>query len=60
MHVNKAETAKEIEGRMRAAFQHVDASKLMFNPDCGMRNLDVEVAQEKLANMVTARNRLGV
>jgi 5-methyltetrahydropteroyltriglutamate--homocysteine methyltransferase len=56
--VNKAETTKEIETRMKAALKSIDASRLMFNPDCGLRNLDQEVAQAKLKNMVAARDMI--
>jgi 5-methyltetrahydropteroyltriglutamate--homocysteine methyltransferase len=56
--VNEAETVEEIEARMRTAREYRDAGKLMFNPDCGLRNLDPEVAQAKLRNMVQARDRL--
>jgi len=56
--VNKAESPAEIESRMRTALKHTEPTQLMFNPDCGLRNLDVEVAQAKLKNMVSARDRL--
>jgi len=55
---NKAETVKEIEGRMMTALSRKDAGRLMFNPDCGLRNLDPEVAMAKLRNMVAARDAL--
>jgi 5-methyltetrahydropteroyltriglutamate--homocysteine methyltransferase len=56
--VNRAETIQQIESRMRTALNHKDEGQLMFNPDCGLRNLDIEVAQAKLRNMVLARDRL--
>ncbi len=55
---NRAESVKEIAGRMATALGHKDAGGLMFNPDCGLRNLDPEVAMAKLRNMVAAREGL--
>jgi len=55
---NKAESVKEISTRMETAISMLDPSKLMFNPDCGLRNLDLSVASEKLSNIVAARDGL--
>jgi len=56
--LNKVESAGEIRGRMETALKHLDEERLMFNPDCGLRSLDPEVAYGKLRNMVEARNKL--
>jgi len=56
--VNKAETVQEISERMLTALKHVGEKRLIFNPDCGLRNLDPEVAYAKLKNMVDARDKL--
>ncbi|MBD3387636.1 MAG: hypothetical protein GF416_01180 [Candidatus Altiarchaeales archaeon] len=56
--LNRAETVEEIEERMNVALEHMDASRLFFSPDCGLRNLDPQVAYKKLENMVSARDRL--
>jgi 5-methyltetrahydropteroyltriglutamate--homocysteine methyltransferase len=56
--INKAESVAEVEARMNTALKHVEPTQLMFNPDCGLRNLDPEIARAKLKNMVTARDKL--
>jgi len=56
--VDKVESIDELKDRMSEALKHVDEDKLMFNPDCGLRNLSPDVAFNKLRNMVAARNLL--
>ncbi|MBU0762236.1 MAG: methionine synthase [Candidatus Altiarchaeota archaeon] len=56
--LNKVESVEEIVGRMCKAFEVVGSEHIIFNPDCGLRNLDPEVAFGKLKNMVSARNRV--
>lgn len=57
--LNDVESVEEIEARMKNAVDHVDADKLLFNPDCGLRNLSPEAAFNKLKNMVAARDDIG-
>jgi 5-methyltetrahydropteroyltriglutamate--homocysteine methyltransferase len=57
--INKAETAEEIKARIEVALANREPNKLMFNPDCGLRNLDPMVAKTKLKNMVKARDKAG-
>jgi 5-methyltetrahydropteroyltriglutamate--homocysteine methyltransferase len=54
----KVETVGEILARMKTALGYVDAGRLMFNPDCGLRNHEPDSAGRKLANMVAARDLL--
>ncbi len=56
--INEIDTVDVICERMKQAMDNRDPKKLMFNPDCGLRNLDVDVARAKLENIVTARNSL--
>src|ERR1044071_8135803 len=46
------ETPDVVAGRIRAALKHVDASKLVLAPDCGMKYLSRETAFGKLQSMV--------
>jgi 5-methyltetrahydropteroyltriglutamate--homocysteine methyltransferase len=46
------ETADEVAARIRRALEFVPASKLMINPDCGLRHLPADVARAKLRAMV--------
>ncbi|MFH0861394.1 MAG: hypothetical protein V1875_00045 [Candidatus Altiarchaeota archaeon] len=57
--INKAETVDVILARMNVALAFREPNRLMFNPDCGMRNLDPQVAKTKLKNMVKARDKAG-
>ncbi len=54
--INKVETVAETASRMRKAIDYIEPKRLVFNPDCGLRNLDPEVAYGKLKNMVSARD----
>lgn len=56
--MNSVESVREILSRMEFAVRMRDAKKLIFNPDCGLRNLDVCVARSKLENLVLARDIL--
>jgi 5-methyltetrahydropteroyltriglutamate--homocysteine methyltransferase len=56
--VNLAESVDEIASNMRIALGHLPSERLVFNPDCGMRNLDPDVAFQKLNNLTCARERV--
>ncbi len=55
---NKAETTEEIKTRMETAVKNMGGEKLIFNPDCGLKNLSPQVAYAKLENMVKAKDIL--
>lgn len=52
------ETPEVIADRVRKALAHVKPEQIILAPDCGMKYLPREVAQGKLANMVTAAKQL--
>ena len=41
-----------VAARIRRALEYVPASRLMINPDCGLRHLAPDVARAKLHAMV--------
>lgn len=51
---NEIENPETIAARIRIALQHTSADRLALSPDCGMKYLPREVAQAKLAAMVSA------
>jgi len=46
------ETPDLVAARIRRALEYVEPSRLMINPDCGLRHLAPEVARRKLHAMV--------
>ena len=58
------ETPELVAERIRRAIEYVDPSRLMVNPDCGLRHLASEVARRKLRAMVSGavivRTELGL
>ena len=48
------ESEAAVEGRIRAALEHIDAERLILAPDCGMKYLTRRSAFSKLATMVRA------
>jgi 5-methyltetrahydropteroyltriglutamate--homocysteine methyltransferase len=50
----QVETQAAVEGRIRAALQHIPAERLVLAPDCGMKYLPRAAAFEKLAVMARA------
>ena len=54
----RVETADEIEARLRAALEHIDASRLLAGPDCGLAMLPRELVSEKLRALTTAAARI--
>jgi hypothetical protein len=48
----EVETAELVASRIRRALEHVPASRLMINPDCGLRHLPPDIARRKLHAMV--------
>ncbi len=55
----RIETIDEIEYRLRQALDHIDKSKLIAAPDCGLGMLDNDTILAKLGNMVRAVERIG-
>jgi 5-methyltetrahydropteroyltriglutamate--homocysteine methyltransferase len=55
---NEAEPVEKIESHIREAVKALGAEKVVVDPDCGLRHLDVAVASAKLRNMVEARDRV--
>jgi len=54
----EAETVAEIEERIREGLEHIPPEKLTISPDCGMKPLEREPAQEKLGNLVEAASNV--
>ncbi len=54
--VNEAENVDVIKERIKKGLDLFSESKLLLDPDCGLRQLDRPVAIQKLRNMVEARN----
>ena len=58
------ETPELVAARIRRALEYVEPSRLMINPDCGLRHLTPDVARRKLHAMVAGtaivRSELGV
>ncbi|MGH3305305.1 MAG: hypothetical protein ACRDOK_27305 [Streptosporangiaceae bacterium] len=48
----EAETPAQVADRIRRALEFVPASRLIINPDCGLRHVPGPVARSKLAAMV--------
>jgi len=53
------ETPDEIEARLRAALNHIDAERLVAAPDCGLGLLGRDLAQAKMKNLCAAAQRVG-
>ena len=51
---SRVETVEEIRERLLAALQHIDASRLLAAPDCGLGLLDRKQAVAKLRNLSKA------
>lgn len=56
---SRVETVEEIRVRLEAALQHIDETRLMVAPDCGMGLLGRDLTRGKLANMGEAARSLG-
>lgn len=56
---SRVETVDEIETRLRSALEHIDKSRLIAAPDCGLGMLPQDIVVKKLENMVAAVNRIG-
>ncbi|MDO9538258.1 MAG: methionine synthase [Thermoplasmata archaeon] len=54
--VNEVESIEIISERIKKGIDCVGQSRLLLDPDCGLRHLPPEVAKSKLENMVKARN----
>ena len=51
---SRVETVEEIVARLRASLDHIDASRLVAAPDCGLIMLGSELARAKLGRLVEA------
>ena len=56
---SRVEPVEEIEARLQAALEHIDAERLIAAPDCGLGFLTRELALAKLTNMVKAAQTVG-
>jgi 5-methyltetrahydropteroyltriglutamate--homocysteine methyltransferase len=54
----EVESVETVEGRIRAALEHIPAERLQVGPDCGMKYLPRDVALRKLQVMVEAADRV--
>jgi 5-methyltetrahydropteroyltriglutamate--homocysteine methyltransferase len=54
----EVESVATIVERVKRALPHIDASRVILAPDCGMKYLPRESAYGKLANMVAAARQL--
>ena len=52
---SEVETVPEISERVKRGIDSIGKSKMMLDPDCGLRHLSPEVAKLKLQNMVKAK-----
>ncbi|MFQ6005483.1 MAG: cobalamin-independent methionine synthase II family protein, partial [Woeseia sp.] len=51
---SRVETVEEISNRIAAALNHIDRTRLVAAPDCGLAMLDRRLAMKKLRNMCEA------
>ncbi|MCY4607195.1 MAG: cobalamin-independent methionine synthase II family protein [bacterium] len=51
---SRVETVEEIVSRLRAALDHIDSSRLVAAPDCGLIMLGSDLARAKLGRLVEA------
>ncbi|MBX2868083.1 MAG: cobalamin-independent methionine synthase II family protein [Acidiferrobacterales bacterium] len=54
---SRVETVDEIEERLTAAMEHIDADRLVAAPDCGLGLLGRDLAKAKLRNLCEAASR---
>ena len=55
---SRVEPVAEIEARLQAALQHIDAHRLLAAPDCGLGMLDRKTAVAKMQNLAEAASRV--
>ena len=55
----RVEPVEEITARLAEALQHIDATRLIVAPDCGLGMLERATVLEKMTNMVTAAQAVG-
>ena len=55
---SQIETVEQIRGRLLAASNHIDISRLLAAPDCGLMMLGRELAMAKLKNMSEAASSI--
>ena len=53
------EPVDEIRARLTAALDHIDGSRLIAGPDCGLIMLDRQTARAKLENLAVAAHSVG-
>jgi 5-methyltetrahydropteroyltriglutamate--homocysteine methyltransferase len=55
---SRIESIDDIEQRLRLALQHIDSTRLLAAPDCGLMMLGRELSMAKLHNMRAAAARI--
>ncbi|MEE4111120.1 MAG: hypothetical protein V2I24_17340, partial [Halieaceae bacterium] len=58
LSTEEVEEVETIKNRVLRSLSHVDASRVVLAPDCGMKYLPPECAYGKLRNMVAAAREL--
>jgi 5-methyltetrahydropteroyltriglutamate--homocysteine methyltransferase len=56
---SRIETIDEVKARLKQALDHIDSSRLIAAPDCGLAMLGREEAMAKLKNLVAAAKSVG-
>ncbi len=56
---SRIESVEEIAARLQEALNHIDSSRLIAAPDCGLGMLDKKLVRAKLKNMVRAARICG-
>ena len=51
---SRVETVEEIQDHIREVLQYIPKEQLIIAPDCGMIFLPLDLAEQKLTNMVKA------
>jgi 5-methyltetrahydropteroyltriglutamate--homocysteine methyltransferase len=55
---SEIETVEKIHRRLEQALRHIDKSRLIAAPDCGLTMFDRNMAMQKLKNMCTAAHSI--
>ena len=51
---SRVETVEEIQEHIQDVLKHIPKDQLIIAPDCGLIFLPLDLAEQKLANMVKA------
>jgi len=55
---SRLETVEEIRSRLLDSLEHIDASRLIASPDCGLGILGRELAIQKMKNLSEAAHSI--